>query len=223
MMPLIALVIFIILAVGWWFYVCVVECSSERKGERGESILTLALGDLDPKLYHVMNDVLLPDGFPSGQGTTQIDHIVFSPFGIFVVETKNYSGWIFGNPKSAKWCQCFYGKRFYFQNPYRQNYKHVCCLSQLTGLNKDAFIQVIAFVGPCTVKTRDVLPPSFVVSQAELETFIHSHRIPRISDALLLQAENAIRKAQIENTPDAKENHISRVRGKCYNYVESRY
>ena len=108
MMPLIALVIFIILAVGWWFYVCVVECSSERKGERGESILTLALGDLDPKLYHVMNDVLLPDGFPSGQGTTQIDHIVFSPFGIFVVETKNYSGWIFGNPKSAKWCQCFY-------------------------------------------------------------------------------------------------------------------
>ncbi len=43
---------------------------------------------LDKNLYHRFHDVIIP----SNHGTTQVDHILVSPFGIFVVETKNYKG-----------------------------------------------------------------------------------------------------------------------------------
>lgn len=36
-------------------------------------------------------------------GTTQVDHILVSRFGVFVIETKDYSGWIFANAADAKW------------------------------------------------------------------------------------------------------------------------
>ncbi|WP_105213111.1 nuclease-related domain-containing protein [Pseudoalteromonas sp. T1lg22] len=36
---------------------------------------------------------------------TEVDHLLVSPFGIFVIESKNYSGWIFGSEKQAKWTQ----------------------------------------------------------------------------------------------------------------------
>ncbi len=48
------------------------------------------------KRYIWFNDVTLPD---EQGGTTQIDHIVLSPFGVFVIETKNYKGWIFGGER----------------------------------------------------------------------------------------------------------------------------
>ncbi|MGN0867746.1 MAG: nuclease-related domain-containing protein [Oligosphaeraceae bacterium] len=216
-MPFIVLVIpLAVMACAFYFFLAFVWNDSETKGKRGEEMMGNALSALDPRFYHVMNDVLLPDRFSPGKGTTQIDHIVFSTFGIFVVETKNYSGWIFGNPTSAKWCQVFRRRRFFFQNPYRQNYKHICCLSMLTGLNREDFISVIAFVGPCTVKTQELLPPSFVTTRGELEAFLASHQTPRISCELLLRAENIIKRTQIEKTEEAQGNHVSYLKGRCY-------
>ena len=48
---------------------------------------------LDPKIYTSIHNVTLQ----TGNGTTQIDHIIVSRHGIFVVETKNMDGWIFGD------------------------------------------------------------------------------------------------------------------------------
>lgn len=44
---------------------------------------------------------------PTPDGTTQIDHIVVSPYGIFVIETKAYGGWIFGDRRQKQWTQTF--------------------------------------------------------------------------------------------------------------------
>ncbi len=58
-------------------------------------------------------------------GTTQIDHIFVSRYGVFVVETKNMSGWIFGNERDRQWTQRFRnGHKTRLQNPLRQNYRH---------------------------------------------------------------------------------------------------
>jgi hypothetical protein len=46
---------------------------------------------LDKEFYTDVNNVTIP----STNGTTQIDHIIVSPYGIFVVETKNMDGWIY--------------------------------------------------------------------------------------------------------------------------------
>lgn len=50
---------------------------------------------------------------------------VVSPYGVFVIETRNMDGWIFGSEKQPVWTQKFPRKSFRFQNPLRQNYKHV--------------------------------------------------------------------------------------------------
>lgn len=70
----------------------------------------------------VRNDVLVPDG---GGGLTQVDHLVLAPDGIWVIETKNYGGSIFGGEREKSWTQKMGSKRFRFRNPLRQNYGHI--------------------------------------------------------------------------------------------------
>ena len=107
---------------------------------------------LDSKIYKAFHDVIIR----SGNGTTQIDHIIVSKYGIFVIETKNYSGWIFGSEDNAKWTQMMgRGKKKYsFQNPLRQNYKHTKSLSKYLGLNHDVMHSIVFFVGECKLKTK---------------------------------------------------------------------
>ena len=68
---------------------------------------------LDKERYHLIKDVTLP----TTDGTTQIDHIIVSIYGVFVVETKNMKGWIFGSPQQKTWTQKIYKHSQKFQNP----------------------------------------------------------------------------------------------------------
>ena len=178
--------------------------TSWGKGKVGERKIAKALNKLDPAVYHVMNDIMLLDGI---SGTTQIDHVVFSVYGIFVIETKYYSGWIFGDFKSKKWCQSIYGVRSYFQNPYRQNYKHICCLADLTGVPKNSFVQVVAFTGNCSVKTIEKLPKSFVTTGDELCKFILSHKVEILSKGTIERVEKTVCSSRIEKTKDSLNAH----------------
>lgn len=189
--------------------------SSEAKGKRGERIIANYLKKLDPDIYSVMNDVMLPDGITCG-GTTQIDHIVLSVYGIFVIETKHYSGWIFGDEKSSQWCQSIYGYRSYFQNPYRQNYKHVCCLSALTGIPRNSFIQIVAFTGDCSIKTIEELPTSFVTDRDELLTFILAHKTKILDKNAVAFIEKTIRSFLIKKTTVSLDSHVSYVSQRKY-------
>ena len=83
----------------WW-------SSPQNIGKRGERRVARKLDWLS-KEYITLNDLLLPTRY----GTTQIDHVVVSPYGIFVIETKNYKGWIFGHENSEEWKQSLLGKR----------------------------------------------------------------------------------------------------------------
>ncbi len=58
--------------------------------------------------YHLMNNITLP----FKDGTTQIDHILVSRYGIFVIETKHYKGWIFGDENSKNWTQVLYNLNY---------------------------------------------------------------------------------------------------------------
>ena len=126
------------------------------KGWFGERLVARMLRKLDPQQYRVLNDIYLPK--PDGT-TAQIDHIVVSPYGVFVIETKTYKGWIFGDANSKVWTQSLCGKgrkasKFTFQNPVHQNYAHLCALENCTGISKDVMRPVIAFSGEATFKTE---------------------------------------------------------------------
>lgn len=101
--------------------------------------------------YHLMNHVTLP----LEKGTTQIDHILVSRFGIFVIETKDYKGWIFANANHSQWTQVIFKRKFKFQNPIFQNQLHVRAVRDLLDfLPPETVKSVVVFTGEAEFKTR---------------------------------------------------------------------
>ncbi|MDN3446455.1 NERD domain-containing protein [Psychrobacter sp. APC 3281] len=136
---------------------------SSFKGFLGETVINVAMWlKLEKDVYHRLNGITLPR---ANGGSTQIDHIIVSVYGIFVIETKNYKGWIYGSENQRQWTQSFpNGSKYKFQNPLRQNYLHIKTLADLLGLELSYFHSMIAFIGECELKTRDELPEHVLTS-----------------------------------------------------------
>lgn len=99
--------------------------------------------------YHLLNHVTLR----MAGGTTQIDHILVSRFGVFVIETKDYKGWIFASDKQKEWTQVLFRAKFRFQNPLLQNFRHVCAVRELLDfLPPEAVRTVVVFTGSAEFK-----------------------------------------------------------------------
>lgn len=120
------------------------------KGALGEFIVNRLLATLPKSDYVTIKDVTLP----TEDGTTQIDHVVVSKFGIFVVETKNMKGWIYGSAQQKRWTQKIYRHSSTFQNPLHQNYKHTKTLESLLDCAPEMLHSLIVFVGDSTFKTQ---------------------------------------------------------------------
>lgn len=100
--------------------------------------------------WHLLNNVTLK----TADGTTQIDHVLVSRYGVFVIETKHYSGWLFGDAKSKQWTQVIYGTKHQFQNPLHQNYKHIKAVQELLDfLAPEHIIGLVVFTGGAEFKT----------------------------------------------------------------------
>jgi restriction system protein len=119
--------------------------------------------------YHLLNDLTLP----TDDGTTQVDHILVSRYGVFVLETKHYKGWIFGNAGASQWTQVLYKKHYKFQNPIHQNLKHVTVVRRLLDfLPPDCIHSIVVFTGEAVFKTEQ--PPGVLTLDqlcAHLDTF----------------------------------------------------
>jgi hypothetical protein len=89
---------------------------------------------------------------------TEIDHLVVSPFGIFVIEVKNYQGWIFGAAHQEKWVVQHYRRKHSFQNPLRQNFKHTEAVAHVLDIDgktePDKIYSVVAFGQRAQFKTQ---------------------------------------------------------------------
>ncbi len=136
---------------------------STFKGFLGETVINVAMWlKLEKDVYHRLNNITLP---LANGGSTQIDHVIVSVYGIFVIETKNYKGWIYGKETQRQWTQAFpNGSKYKFQNPLRQNYLHIKTLADLLDLELRYFHSMIAFIGECELKTRDELPEHVLTS-----------------------------------------------------------
>ena len=136
---------------------------STFKGFLGETVINVAMWlKLEKDVYHRLNGITLPR---ANGGSTQIDHIIVSVYGIFVIETKNYKGWIYGSENQKQWTQSFpNGSKFKFQNTLRQNYLHIKTIADLLGLELSYFHSMIAFIGECELKTRNELPEHVLTS-----------------------------------------------------------
>lgn len=176
------------------------------KGVVGEFIVNVSAKlFLDKEKYHLIKNVTLPtDG-----GSTQIDHIIVSRYGVFVVETKNIKGWIFGNANQKMWTQQIYKHKNKFQNPLHQNYKHTKVLGELLGLSETQLFSVVVFVGDSTFKTE--IPENVTYGKGYIR-FIKSKTQPILSESEVVSVTHKIESGRL--TPSFKTNreHVKHVK-----------
>lgn len=178
------------------------------KGRLGEAKVNLwARQLLDQNTYHLIPDVMLP----TPDGTTQIDHVIVSRYGIFVLETKTYRGWIYGDERESQWTQVNFRRKDRFQNPLRQNYRHTKTLSDLMGLPAQYFKSVVVFAGDCTFKTA---MPANVVHVRDFVRYITSFQTPMIKSEQVPEVVDTIRQWAATVTEVQKAGHVASVRSR---------
>jgi hypothetical protein len=123
----------------------------QLKGWFGEKKSSFSIWlSLDRSTYQRFHGLIVP----TRNGTTQIDHVVVSPFGLFIVETKYRNGWIFGSENQQTWTQSLYGMNYSFQNPLRQAFRQRKSISEFLDVNESFIHTVVHFVGDCEFKSR---------------------------------------------------------------------
>lgn len=151
-----------------------------QKGEQGERIVHNILTSLPSRKYKVIDNVLIK----VNQRTTQIDHIVVSRYGVFVIETKNYKGIIKGSEDSEYWMQILSGQKNFFYNPIKQNSTHCKAVYKYTKqYDKLPVISIIAFSKESNVQ---VSSETEVVKFSRLNKTIRSYRRKRITKKAML-------------------------------------
>lgn len=110
-------------------------------GDVGEWAVDQKLKELPSDIYKVLDDVMLEiNGI-----THQIDHIVISKYGIFVIETKCYKGLITGKENDYYWYQHLGSKKYKLKNPIHQNYGHIKSISEALHINEKYLKSIVCF------------------------------------------------------------------------------
>lgn len=120
------------------------------RGFMGEFWVKTELNKLPKDKYIVLNNIMIK----SSKGSHQIDHIIISKYGIFVIEMKNYFGLITGDEYKDKWIQHLGKNKYYFNNPIHQNYGHIKALEELLQMNDDKFVSVICISNQAKVNVK---------------------------------------------------------------------
>lgn len=122
-------------------------------GDLGEYKIEVQLRQM-PMEYKYVNDVLLANP-KSHTGYSQIDHVLVTPYAVFVIETKNRQGSIKGERKYSKWL--VNGKPI-LPNPLRQNHGHVKALQRiLKGFEEIKYVSMVSFTKRCTLNVEPEL------------------------------------------------------------------
>ena len=165
---------------------------AEQKGKLGEILVSYILSQL-PDEYTVLDDLI----FRTEKGTTQIDHVVVSKYGIFAIETKNYRGEIYGDDKRQNWTQMIvtdvtYAKKWWktytyvtknhFYNPVKQSLGHAFRIKELLlEFPHVKIVPIVVFTGEAIL--RNVESRYHVVYEENLLGVINEYRTVCLTDA----------------------------------------
>lgn len=161
------------------------------------------------KGYKLLSNVMIK----RESGTSQIDHILIGKKGVFVIETKDYNGKIYGDQYSKYWMQKLNGRKNTFYNPIRQNYGHIKALEEMLD-RKDIFISLIVFTNKSNIKKIKAEVP--VIQLKKLKRFIKKYK----SDIYLSKDEiseiyNSINKKNIISNRAIKK-HVKKLKKTLY-------
>ncbi len=143
-----------------------------RIGELGEHKINIQLDQL-PKGCKYLSDLMVVNT-KSRTGYSQIDHVVITPRGLFVIETKNYNGEIKGKRAEKSWTV---SNRFKMYNPFMQNYGHIQAIkSYLPSYTEVRYISLVSFTMRCRFsidpELRQIQSDDLIVYDVELSEYI---------------------------------------------------
>lgn len=175
------------------------------KGKVGEMWVASILKKFPVNRYKIINNLLLT----SNGYSTQIDHIVISIYGIFVIETKFYQGWIYGVENSEYWTQNIYGNKYQLRNPIHQNQGHIRALKfLLKDYGNIPFISIVAFSRQASLGIDAHSP---VIYWDQIPRIINQFETRVLSESQIQSIYNILLANNTEDK-DAKKQHISNVR-----------
>jgi len=175
-------IVFELLTKFWYLWLLIIAAGvlevfmPKIKGALGEKSVAFLLSGLDKTKYKLINKIMLQ----VGNKTTQIDHVIVSNYGIFVIETKNYKGWIIGKEFDDNWKQVIYKRKEKLHNPIKQNYGHIQALKEILNEFEDInYISIIAFTTRADLK---VTSKTDVVYTINLPKTIKKYKAENIPD-----------------------------------------
>jgi hypothetical protein len=173
----------------------------------GEALVANTIAAHFKQPHILLNNVTLP----TDTGTTQIDHVLVADTGIFVIETKHYSGWIYGGPNQSQWTQVIYKVKNKFQNPIRQNYGHLKTIQSLFTLPDDNFVPLVVFTGNAEFKS-DLGPNVFQLNQ--LIAYLTSGRPVLFDERKMAYIIGRIEMKRLRRSLETDEYHLNNIRSK---------
>lgn len=178
---------------------------SKIKGLIGELKIKGNLNQLDSGYFPLHNIIIQI----SNSKTVQIDHVVVSEYGIFVIETKNYKGWIFGNENAEYWKQIIFNNKYSIRNPVKQNWSHVYALKGILSDFSDVkYFPIVVFSGDAVLKSIESRVPvvyeydlNHTIIKCSTEKYLSAENVKQIKDLLgTLQLTNkTLKKTHIKN------------------------
>jgi hypothetical protein len=167
--------------------------------------------------YTIFNNILVS----VDEVSTQIDHVIVSKYGIFAVETKDKTGWIFGDEYKPEWTQVIFGKKYHFPNPLRQNYRHTRCLAELLDIEDTKIHSLVIFWGDCEFKTK--MPENVIKGGlfngkfknyvfCKREILLNQEEITRICDCLTEAKNNSGILSGFKHIKNLKERYSSETK-----------
>jgi len=186
------------------------------KGHYGEYLTEYALEHGDLGNVAVFSNVIVPR--PSGPtSTSEVDVVMLHEKGVFVFESKNYSGWVFGSADQLKWTVTLdAGAKERFYNPIKQNRAHVKALSECLGLGREAFRSYIVFSERCELKRVPPDTAEYVICRrhhllanlrkdlARIEPMFNEKTFEELKSSLSALAEGSTRAARSAHIEEAR-------------------
>lgn len=144
--------------------------------------------------FKVINDIYLP----LYDKTTQVDHILIGFFGILVVETKNLSGEIYGDPKKKDWLHVVGSERHRFYNPLMQNQAHIDCIRHLLGKENIYNLNIESLIVFTKKKVQLYVPHGLpIIEFKRLRKYLRQPRFEKDNNFDVEQIANALLKHQV--------------------------
>ena len=177
---------------------------NDLKGRYGEMNMAALLKALPADQYRVFNDLMVS----RNRHSAQIDHVVVSRYGVFVIETKNYKGWIRGSVNSEHWVQTLRGNKNELYNPLLQNNGHIRALSRMLNLDESNFFSIVAFSDDARIKPYIA---DNVMGMSQVCSAIRSHSELLLSERKVEQICDSLAYLNISSS-DARRRHVDKIK-----------